>query len=180
MDNQLMDTQLMDLEQALENQLIIVKEMRGMKNEVNNIRVEIKRDVQELRDSITLSRSECSELQAIVGKRAWHMTHSFFDKKVSDDLFLAKVGHFRSIIYKRLKDTFNVPRYYDIRRIDFRNAQNLIDMVDLSNLKDYQLRLTTRQREIAEANGDDVSTFSKEEENGSCKTKNKQSKTVSY
>lgn len=163
MTNQLMDTQLMDLEKTLENQLIIVKEMRVMKNEVNQMQVEIKRDVQELRDSITLSRSECSQLQAIVGKRAAYMTRKFFDKKVSDDLFLAKMGHFRSIVYKRLKDTFNVPRYYDIRRIDFNNAQNLVDMVDLSNLKDYQLRLTTRQKEIAEANGDDVSTFNKEE-----------------
>ena len=66
---------------------------------------------------------------------------------------------FRSIIYKRLKDTFNVPRYVDIRRVDFENAKKIVDMVGLPNLKDYQLRLTARQKEIAEMNGDDISKF---------------------
>ncbi|MDT2425092.1 MULTISPECIES: ORF6C domain-containing protein, partial [Enterococcus] len=91
-----------------------------------------------------------------VGKKAWDLAKEYFDHKVSDDLFLAKVGHFRGIIYKRLKETFNVPRYYDIRRIDFTRAKQVIEIVSLSNLKDYQLRLTARQKEIAYLNADDV------------------------
>ena len=154
-----MSSQLMDLEKTLENQLVLVREMRTMKDEVADMRVEIKRDVQELRDSITLNRHECSEVQTVVARKAWDLANDLFNHEVSDDLFLSKVGHFRGIIYKRLKDTFNVPRYVDIRRVDFENAKKLVDMVDLSNLKDYQLRLTARQKEIAEMNGDDISKF---------------------
>lgn len=154
-----MDNPLMELEKTLENQLILVKEMRGMKNEVSEMRIEIKRDVQELRDSITLTRHECSEIQSAVSKRSWELAGDLFKKKVSDDLFLAKVGHFRSIIYKRLKDVFNVPRYFDIRRIDFNNAKQIISMVELTNLRAYQIRLTVRQKEIAEANGDEIDEF---------------------
>lgn len=148
--------ELMDLEQQLENQLVIVKEMRGMQKEIADMRDEIKQDVQELRDSITLTRSEGAAIQSLVGKKAWELTDNLFKNKVSDDLFLAKQGHFRGIIYKRLKGTFNVPRYFDIRRVDFLKAQQVIAIVDLSNLQDYQLRLTPRQKEIAEMNGDDI------------------------
>lgn len=151
-----MSNQLMELEQTLKNQLVIVGEMRQMKDEVSEMKVEIKRDIKELRESITLTRHEGSEIQSAVGAKSWELTDDLFGMDVSDDLFLAKVGHFRGIIYKRLKETFNVPRYYDIRRVDFKKAKQIIETVDLTNLKDYQLRLTARQKEIAKINGDNV------------------------
>lgn len=152
-----MSNDLMELEQTIENQLIIVKEMRAIKTEVTDMKNDIKKDVQELRDSITLTRSEGAELQSIVGAKAWALTNELFKKEVSDDLFLAKLGHFRGIIYKRIKETFNVPRYYDIRRIDLTKAKQVVDIVALNNLKAYQLRLTARQKEIAALNNDDIS-----------------------
>jgi hypothetical protein len=152
-----MSNQLMELEATLKNQLVIVQEMRVMKDEVAQMKQDIKEDVRELRDSITLTRHEGAELQSVVGRKAWKLADELFEEPVSDDLFLAKVGHFRGIIYKRLKDTFNVARYYDIRRIDFNQAKQVVDIVQLSNLKDYQLRLTARQKEIAEQNGDNIS-----------------------
>ena len=109
-----------------------------------------------MRDCIPLYRLEGAEIQSAVGKKAWDLAKEYFDHKVSDDLFLDKVGHFRGIIYKRLKETFNVPRYYDIRRIDFTRSKQVIEIVSLSNLKDYQLRLTARQKEIAYLNADNV------------------------
>lgn len=151
----------MELEQTIENQLVIVKEMRSIKTEVTEMKNGIKKDVQELRDSITVNRHEGAELQSSVGKKAWELADEFFKKEVSDDLFLAKVGHFRGIIYKRLKETFNVVRYYDIRRVDFENAKKVVDIVALSNLKDYQLRLTARQKEIAKLNDDDITYLEK-------------------
>lgn len=152
-----MSNQLMELEKTIENQLIIVKEMRTIKQDIQKMKHEIKQDVQELRDSTTLTRSEGAELQSAVGSKAWKLANELFKHEVSDDLFLAKVGHFRGIIYKRLKETFNVPRYYDIRRVDFMNAKQVVDIVALNNLKGYQLRLTVRQKEIALLNKDDIS-----------------------
>ncbi|MGY3767087.1 ORF6C domain-containing protein [Vagococcus vulneris] len=150
------NNELVTLQQQLETQLVMVKEMQGIKEDMVTMRDEVKQDVQELRDSITLTRSEGGAIQSLVGTKAWQLTDELFGKPVSDDLFLAKHGHFRGIIYKRLKDTFNVPRYYDIRRVDFVNAQKVIEMVSLNNLQPYQLRLTARQMEIAEMNGDDI------------------------
>ncbi len=151
-----MSNQLLDLERTLENQLVMVKEMQQIKIDVSAMKEDITKDVQELRDSITLTRHEGSEIQSAVGRKAWNLAREYFEHKVSDDLFLAKVGHFRGIIYKRLKETFNVPRYYDIRRVDFLKAKQVVEIVALSNLKGYQLRLTARQKEIAEANNDEV------------------------
>lgn len=148
--------ELMTLQTQLENQLVLVKEMQVMKSEMVNMHQEVKRDVQELRDTITLTDAERSDLQSLVFKKANQLTSDLFGKKVSDDLFLAKSGHFRSIVYKRLKETFNVTSYMKIRRIDFSNAKAIVAMVQLNNLKGYQLRLTPRQKEIAEMNGDDI------------------------
>lgn len=155
-----MSDQLMELEQTLETQLVLVKEMRQMKNEVGTMKEEIKRDVQELRDSITLNRHEVAQVQSMVGKKAWQLTDELFGKRnISDDLFLAKTGHFRSAIYKRLKDNFDVTRYLDIRRVDFKKAIQIISEVKLTNLESYQLRLTARHKEIAIINNDDIKEF---------------------
>lgn len=155
-----MSDQLMELEQTLETQLVLVKEMRQMKNEVGTMKEEIKRDVQELRDSITLNRNEITEVQSAVGRKSWELTDELFGKNsVSDDLFLAKTGHFRSAIYKRLKDNFDVTRYFDIRRVDFKKAIQIISEVKLTNLESYQLRLTARHKEIAFINNDDIKEF---------------------
>lgn len=155
-----MSDQLMELEQTLETQLVLVKEMRQMKNEVGTMKEEIKRDVQELRDSITLNRNEITEVQSAVGRKSWELTDELFGKcSVSDDLFLAKTGHFRSAIYKRLKDNFDVTRYFDIRRVDFKKAIQIISEVKLTNLESYQLRLTARHKEIAFINEDDIKEF---------------------
>lgn len=152
-----MSDQLMELEKTLETQLVLVKEMRQMKDEVKDMEIEIKRDVKELRDSITLNRHEISEIQTKVGSKAWALTKELFgDRNVSDDLFLAKSGHIRSAIYKRLKENFDITRYFDIRRIDFELALRIISGVELTNLQGYQLRLTQRHREIAEFNQDDI------------------------
>lgn len=155
-----MSNQLMELKQTIENQLEIVIQMEAMKSEVEQMTNDIKKDVQELRDSIKLNRSECAEIQSEVAKKSWELTSEFFKRKVSDDLFMAKLGHFRSIIYKRLKETFNVSTYFDIRRVDFMAAKTVIDIVALNNLKNYQLRLTARQKEIAEMNGDNFTPIS--------------------
>ncbi|MCM2138860.1 ORF6C domain-containing protein [Vagococcus fluvialis] len=154
-----MSNQLMDLQKQLENQLVIVKEMQVMKEDMTKMHTEIKQDVQELRDTITLTDSERSNLQSAVQSKANELTKKYFKKDVSDDLFLMKSGHFRSVIYKRIKDTFNVTSYFKVRRIDFKHAMQVVEMVQLLNLKDYQLRLTPRQKEVALLNGDDISKY---------------------
>jgi len=153
------NNELLNLEQQLENQLIIVKEMRGMKREMTDMRDEIKQDVEELRDSITLTRSEGSEIQKIVGQKSWRLADELFVTSVSDDLFLAKVGHFRGIIYKKLKETFNIPRYYDLRRIDFKHGVTLVENISLSGLSNSEKKMTEKCKRAAEINGDNITRY---------------------
>lgn len=151
--------ELMTFQQQLEGQLVLVKEMQVIKNEVSEMKDDIKKDVQELRDSITLTRTEGSEIQSAVGSKAWKLTRKVFGKEVSDDLFMAKTGHLRGVIYKRVKDMFNIPRYYDLRRIDFKHALNMIDAISFESLTTSEKRMTVKCKQAAEINNDDISSY---------------------
>lgn len=153
------NSKLMTLQEQLEGQLVLVKEMQVIKNEVTEMKDDIKKDVQELRDSITLTRSEGAEIQSAVGSKSWQLADAIFKTNVSDDLFLAKTGHLRGVIYKRLKDMFNVPRYYDLRRIDLKHALNVIDAINLESLSSSEKRMTMKCKQAAELNNDDISMY---------------------
>lgn len=137
----------------------VIETVIQTKDEIVEMKEDISKDIAELRDSIVLNRKESSDIQSAVSKQAWWLTEKFFDKKVSDDLFLAKLGHFRGIVYKMLKEEFDLPRYCDLKRVDFKRALLFIGGIKLAHLKTYQLRLTPRQREIATMNNDDISKF---------------------
>lgn len=135
----------------------VISAVIDTKEEMVEMKDSIEKDVKELRDSITLNRHEISEVQSKVGKRSWELADELFSgRDISDDLFLAKTGHLRSAIYKRLKENFDISRYYDIRRVDFEKAKEIISKVELENLQPYQLRLTARHKEIALLNNDNI------------------------
>lgn len=157
------NSELMSYEDQLKGQLIMISEMKdikndvlAVKNEVSDMKKDIAKDVQELRDNIPLTRAEQREIQSTVQTKCNELTNDLFGKKVSDDLFLAKTGHFRIAVYSRLKQIFNVTTYYEIRRVDFTDAKRVIKNVRLDNLESYQKRLTARQKEIAILNNDPV------------------------
>lgn len=127
------------------------------KNKVEEMQHDISKDIKELRDNIRIDRNEQAEIQSLVCRKATQLTKDLFQKKVSSDLFLAKSGHFRIPIYRRLKETFNVTSYLEIKKVDFKKALEVIDNVALYNLDTYQKRLTIKQKEIALMNHDDVS-----------------------
>lgn len=140
--------------QALVEVLDYVEEI---KSEMIDIKGEIKADIKELRDSITLNDEEIKDIQSAVGTVAWRLTKEYFgERNVSDDLFMAKLGHLRTGVYYHLKKTFETGRYTRLKRIDFKKAMNKLTSFGLSDLEDYQTRLTPRQKEIAALNDDDI------------------------
>ena len=144
--------------QKVVNSMIATKnEVVGIKNEMMDMKGEIKADIKELRDSITLNDEEIKDIQSAVGTVAWRLTKEYFGgRNVSDDLFMAKLGHLRTGVYYHLKNTFETGRYTRLKRIDFKKAMNKLTSFGLSDLEDYQTRLTPRQKEIAALNDDDV------------------------
>ena len=63
---------------------------------------------------------------------------------------------YRTGVYYHLKKTFEAGRYTRIKRIDFKKAMNKLTSFGLSDLEEYQTRLTPRQKEIAALNDDDI------------------------
>lgn len=76
--------------------------------------------VQEVRDSVTLTNQECYELQSAVALKSIQLTKDRYNEEEGD--FNKVVGKYRRMIWKQLKNKFNVPRYNCIRRIDFDEA----------------------------------------------------------
>lgn len=142
-------------EQSKALQQVITAVIEVQEN-VTDIRDEIKKDVEELRNSIPLTYEEDRELKSYVAKKSADLTREFFNRNVSDELFLSKLGHFRMAIYKRLNEALNTPRVTAIKRIDFNQAKRIIDFVSLENLTDSQKRITMKQIEIAEFKGDEI------------------------
>lgn len=138
---------------AVSKLLSKIKEVEEMENEKIK-----KADIKELRDSITLNDEEIKDIQSAVGTVSWRLTKEYFGgRSVSNDLFVAKLGHLRTGVYYHLKKTFEVGRYTRIKRIDFKKAMNKLTSFGLSDLEEYQTRLTPRQKEIAALNDDDIS-----------------------
>lgn len=126
-----MSNQLMELEQTLKNQLILVEEMRSMKDDVSDMKVDMDHKFEQtstllkkVSDSITVNEAECLALQSIVGKKASAFTRIYFidSERCSYNLEMAKHGQFQRVLWSRLKHHFGVRKYVLIRRVDFDKA----------------------------------------------------------
>lgn len=81
---------------------------------------EMKMLVQEVRDSKTLTDTECYELQSAVAMKSIALTKDRINEE--EEYFPKVVGKYRWMIWKHLKHKFHVPKYNHIRRIDFEEA----------------------------------------------------------
>ncbi|API89009.1 hypothetical protein BKP56_06960 [Marinilactibacillus sp. 15R] len=141
-----------DQSKALQKVIEVISET---KNEIVDIKSEIKQDVQEIRDSITVNYEEQQTIKSIIGVKAKKMTLEYFDKenldKQNHDLFAKKYGQIIQVIYRYLKNRFEVPRYTSIKRIEFQTAINYLDSITLSQFKPREIRMTAVQKELLEA-----------------------------
>lgn len=88
--------------------------------------------VQEVRDSVTLTDTECFQLQQAVRIKSNELTkHRYKD---SDENYKDMVGRYRRMIWSKLKERFEVAKYSHIRRIDFDDS---VDFVRNFRPEDY-------------------------------------------
>ncbi|WP_274362716.1 ORF6C domain-containing protein [Paenibacillus thermotolerans] len=111
---------------------VLVEGIKQMHADVNEKVEEVQIMVQEVRDSVTLSDSECYQLQYAVRMKSNTLTKDRF--KESDEKFKDMVGRYRRMIWSKLKDQFSVAKYSHIRRIDFDDA---VDFVQNFRPEDY-------------------------------------------
>lgn len=121
------------------------------KDEIVDIRQEIKKDVQDLRDSITLNEKECLDMQSEVFAKALTFANLYYhDGKPSTNLFMSKVGQFRHLIWKKLKEKYKTRKYVMIRRIDYKEAMDFIKSIRIDWFEPHEIRTTPGQLRIIE------------------------------
>jgi hypothetical protein len=99
--------------------------MKTMYGEFTEGMEEIKMLVQEVRDSKTITDTECYELQSAVALKSISLTKDRINEE-EEEYFPKVVGKYRWMIWKHLKRKFHVPKYNHIRRIDFEEARTFV------------------------------------------------------
>ena len=102
----------------------LVDGIRQMHLEVNEKVEEVQMMVQEVRDSVTLTDTECFQLQNLVHKKSNTLTKDRY--KETDEKFKDMVGRYRRMVWSKLKSRFEVVKYSHIRRIDFEDAVEFV------------------------------------------------------
>lgn len=106
--------------------------IRSMYTEFSEGMSEMKSMVQEVRDSVTLINAECTGLQSAVASKSIALTKDRYSEE--DGTFKQVVGLYRRMIWKQLKQRYEVPKYNCIRRIDYHDA---LDFVAKFKPEDY-------------------------------------------
>lgn len=136
--------------------LKLVESVEEIRDEMYKIHEEVKDDLQDIRDTYPLTNGEISLIKSMVSKKATEFTDSYFENKVSSELFSKKWGHFIMAIYFKLKRKFGVSTYTIIRHIDAEDAYQYIRNLEMADLPQRYLRMTEKQNETAEKYGDVV------------------------
>lgn len=127
----ILQAQLDGQRQSVETAQIMLDEIRSVRDEVNSVKTEVNRKfdemaemVQEVRDSKTITDTECYDLQSAVAIKSIFLTKDRIDEE--EESFPKIVGKYRWMIWKHLKRKYHVPKYNHIRRIDFKDAHEFI------------------------------------------------------
>lgn len=98
--------------------------IKSMHNEFTEGMAEMQSLVKEVRDSVTLTDTECYSLQSAVATKSINLTKDRFNEE--SDEFPKVVGKYRWMIWKHLKRKFSVPKYNHIRRVDLGEAVGFV------------------------------------------------------
>lgn len=116
----------------VETAQLMLNEIRTIRDEVNEVKQQVGKQfeqmtemVQEVRDSVTLMNAECDQLHAAVATKSNSLTRDRYSEE--DGSFKKVVGSYRRMIWKKLKEQYNVPKYNCIRRIDFEAAVEFVN-----------------------------------------------------
>ncbi|MVP00389.1 ORF6C domain-containing protein [Paenibacillus lutrae] len=120
------------MEAVINHMKVLYVDVVGIKSDVEERFTEMNVMVQEVRDSVTLLNSECTQLHSAVASRSIKLTKDRFHEE--DESFSKTVGKYRRLIWKKLKEKYDVHKYNCIRRIDFYEA---VEFVKTFKPEDY-------------------------------------------
>lgn len=115
------------LQKSLDNQTQQNQAMQIMLQKMMNIEVNVEEKfeqitgmVQEVRDSVVLLNSECTIIQSEVATKSNKLARDRYNE--AEGRFSKVVGHYRRMIWKQLKEKYQIPKYNCLRRLDFDEA----------------------------------------------------------
>lgn len=112
------------LQKSIDRDQLILNRMLGIEKNVDKKFTEMTELVQEVRDSVTLTNAECAMMQSDVRIKAISLTKDRYSEE--DGGFKTVVGKHIRMIWKQLKEKYNVPKYNCIRHIDFDDARSFV------------------------------------------------------
>lgn len=98
--------------------------MKSMYSEFTTGMAQMQHMVQEVRDTVTLTNAECTLIHSEVASKSCSLAKDRYNEE--DGEFRTVVGKYRRMIWKQLKEKYDVPKYNCIRRIDFKEAIQFI------------------------------------------------------
>ncbi len=156
---ELIKGQIQQVNKQGEYLLKIVDEVKETRDEIKQIEQRANERLEDLENTKTLQHGEAKKIKSKVSERAYTLTHHFFTTNISDELFHKKRIHLLIGIYKALNEYFDAITYTTIRHIDYDKAMQYINEIELLDLPLNYLKLTDKQKEVAEKNQDKVITL---------------------
>lgn len=133
--------------------------VENLADEAKSINAKTNDRLEDLENTKTLLNGEAKKIKSQVMKRAYLLANHYFKNPVSNELFHKKRIHLQTGIYKKINENFDAITYTTIRHIDFDEAMNYISSIELVDLPFNYLKLTDKQKEIAEKNNEKVITL---------------------
>lgn len=131
-----------------------VEQIEKVRNEVMQIKTDFQKDIDEIRSTYPLNRGEALLLKNNIQNKASELTSFYFGNYVSKELYGMKRVHLSIGLGHQLKKAFNAVTYNTIRHLDYEDAMKFVSNFSLEHLPAHYLRLTEKQLEVSERNGD--------------------------
>lgn len=136
------DEPLNQLEQTVQSQLKIIKEMRQIKRDVAESEKRMVNMVERVTKEITINYEEQKKIQSLVAHKADLLCKEHIGEQVSNNLYKAWKGLFIRRIYSSIKKQMNVVRYTAIKREDFDEAIRYVERLELTDFSLLDLQPT--------------------------------------
>lgn len=132
----------------------IVKEVIDIKEEQLVLYQRTSDRLDDIEKKVTLQEDECVNLQRSVSFKASELAKEYLDSEnVSVNYRMSKIGQFRMLVYKRLKNRFNAHKYTLIPHIEFGKAMEFVNDIKLNDFSELETRETVKQIEIKQLEG---------------------------
>lgn len=131
-----------------------VEQIEKVRNEVLEMKLDFQKDIDEIRSTYPLNRGEALLLKNNIQNKASELTSFYFGNYVSKELYGMKRVHLSIGLGHQLKKAFNAVTYNTIRHLDYEDAMKFVSNFSLEHLPAHYLRLTEKQLEVSERNGD--------------------------